>query len=73
MFNLETDCSLDLAEAIDMLKLLHFAGDLADNKEDWFAIRQPVISAIYVVEKAVQLSLRKVEADPAANSNARAH
>jgi len=70
---LDTDCSLDLSEAIDILALVHFAAENADNQRDWFAIRASVVSAVYVVEKAVRRSLDKVEAAPRAAAGREVH
>lgn len=64
---LDKDCSLDLSEAADMLRLLHFVFEHADNKEDWFAMRGALGSGIYVVEKTIAAALRRVEGRTAAN------
>lgn len=54
---LDTDCSLDLSEAIDFLLLLHVAAESADNAQGWHTLRQPVMTTINTVEQIIRRSL----------------
>ena len=62
--HLKDDPSLDLAQAADLLKLLYFVFEHADNERDWHAMRGSVGGGLMLAERAVATSLRKVETTP---------
>lgn len=57
----QRDCSLDLYEAEQLLELLFFVVERAEDRDDWFAMRRPVGSGLYAVETIVARARRAVE------------
>jgi hypothetical protein len=64
LYDFDGDCSLDLAEAISLLDLIHFAAEHADNEVDWFSLRSTLISSVFTAQTIAQRALRIVEARP---------
>lgn len=62
--NLNEDPCLDLAEAINLLNLIHFVCEHADNAQDWFQMRDKVYSCAYATERLIQAALFKAESIP---------
>ena len=62
---IDHDCSLDLREALQLLELMFFTFEHADNSQDWFSMRAPIGSGIYAVERILRQAARKVETAPA--------
>lgn len=70
---LNQDCSGDLAEAIDLLRLMHFAFEHASNERDWFIIRGQIGTALWTVEQVLARALIMVEGAPPSRPETRAH
>jgi hypothetical protein len=64
----ENDCSLDLHEAIQLLDLLFFTFEHADNSQDWFTMRAPIGSGIFAVARTLRRAadLMEIEHDAGA-------
>lgn len=70
---LDRDCSLDLHEAIQLLELLFFTFENAQEPDDWLKMREPIGSGIYAVQQVIQDAMRRVEGAPVGNRAANAN
>lgn len=67
------DCSLDLHEALQLLELMFFTFERADNSQDWFTMRAPIGSGIYAVERILRQAAKIMDEQPLMNIQGRRH
>lgn len=67
-YTFDRDCSLDLSEAIQLLELLFFTLEQADNEQDWFAMRGPIGSGLHAAQQSLYAAQKKVEAPSASKA-----
>lgn len=57
------DVSLELAEAAELLALLHYVVEVADAEHDWLQLRAPFGAALHAVERLVSAAVKGKEGD----------
>lgn len=67
------DPGLEINEAIQLLDLLFFTFENADNERDWFSIRPAIGSGLHATQSVLYNALRRCESRAAGSDGKAAH